>query len=153
MTSSSYESRCPLPPVRRVITGHDTSGKAIFLRDEVQPPTFWSPDGGAVYDLHRTNETPTVIDAELSQGEWVDEIARGPKGFAGLVSENGSTVRAFDFPPGTKVVRVYLSSLWKRNIYGAMGTPSHTIVRCRWTMASLPRVQSSSRSTTSQRSS
>ncbi|KAK7692020.1 hypothetical protein QCA50_005425 [Cerrena zonata] len=88
-----------LPDVRRVITGHDSEGKAIVIKDEVVEPTFWSPQGvNAVHEFYRTEETPAVIDSEVT-GEWVDHIASK----RALVSPNGSTFRSIDLAPGEVV--------------------------------------------------
>ncbi|KAH7098691.1 hypothetical protein BKA62DRAFT_712050 [Auriculariales sp. MPI-PUGE-AT-0066] len=91
------------PPahMRRVITGHDASGKSIVLRDESNPPSIWGPEetGFRVYDLYRTDETPAQIDEELGAGGWADRIS----GNRELVSPNGSTLRVFDYRPGASV--------------------------------------------------
>ncbi|KAJ7259698.1 hypothetical protein C8J57DRAFT_1638735 [Mycena rebaudengoi] len=96
--SSSSSSECPLPDIRRIVTGHTSAGKSTIISDTIQPPTLWSPESvNAKYDLHYTGESPAVIDTEVSQGKWVDEIAQHPE----LISENGSTFRAFNFSPGS----------------------------------------------------
>jgi hypothetical protein len=80
------------------VTGHTSAGKSTIISDTIQPPTLWSPESvNAKYDLHYTGESPAVIDTEVSQGKWVDEIAQHPE----LISENGSTFRAFNFSPGS----------------------------------------------------
>ncbi|KAI0077179.1 hypothetical protein K474DRAFT_1582155, partial [Panus rudis PR-1116 ss-1] len=90
----------PYPPVRRVITGHNKEGKSVVIRDEPIKPIYWTPtDLCPSYDIYRTNEHPAVVDTELTQGEWVDDIAQDPTVF----SENGSTFRSIDTPPGNVV--------------------------------------------------
>jgi len=87
-----------LPTVRRIVTGHNLSGKSIVLQDTIQEPHYWTPGSNdAMYDLCRTEESPASIDSELSQGQWIDEITRNPD----HVSQNGSVFRAFDFAPDT----------------------------------------------------
>jgi len=108
MSDSTSPRPSPPPPVRRIITGHSPTGKAIVLRDEIQTPRYWAPGGiNGIYDIHRTNEHPARIDSEIAEdgsGEWVDEIARGEeKGFAGLKSKNGSMMRVYDYSPGYAV--------------------------------------------------
>lgn len=92
----------PLPHPRRVITGHHPDGKAIFVKDEIVEPIFWSPESvSPFHDFYRTEETPAIIDSEIS-GEWVDHIAQNHK----LLSPEGSTFRSVDLAPGQVVVRM-----------------------------------------------
>lgn len=103
MTDTTPSTICPLPPVRRVVTGHTPAGDAKILRDEVQPPQYWpgSPKVNGFYSLGRTETVPVSNDSELGEsGEWVDEIAVN----GSHVSEKGSVFRVFDFSPGTIVV-------------------------------------------------
>ncbi|KAJ7474265.1 hypothetical protein FB451DRAFT_286262 [Mycena latifolia] len=87
----------PLPPVRRVVTGHNSAGKSTVLSDTSQPPRFFAPESVApMYDLHYTGESPAIIDTEISQGKWVDEVTQHPE----LVSGSGSTFRCWDMAPG-----------------------------------------------------
>ncbi|KAK7064932.1 cupin-2 domain-containing protein [Favolaschia claudopus] len=91
-------SSSPFKPVRRVVTGHTPEGKATVVADTVQPPTFWSPQSiSPIYDLCHTSESPAVIDSEIREGKWADEIATNTE----HVSRNGSVFRVFEFSPGT----------------------------------------------------
>ncbi|KAJ7087045.1 hypothetical protein C8R43DRAFT_1115315 [Mycena crocata] len=97
MSSNPPSSHSPFPPVRRVVTGHTPSGKSTVLADTAQPDRFWTPESkNPVYDLHRTNESPAVMDTELTQGKWVDEVTLQPE----LTSAGGSTFRCWTFAPG-----------------------------------------------------
>ncbi|KAJ7671869.1 hypothetical protein B0H17DRAFT_1208928 [Mycena rosella] len=99
---SSSTSQSPFPPVRRVVTGHTPAGKSTVLADTIQPPTFWSAESvSPIYDLCRTGESPAVIDSEVTQGRWTDEITQNPEN----VSKDGSVFRVFEFSPGTPVHR------------------------------------------------
>ncbi|KAI0075310.1 hypothetical protein K474DRAFT_1429548 [Panus rudis PR-1116 ss-1] len=92
-------AKSPFSPIRRVITGHTLEGKSTILRDETTPALRWFPDKPTtIYDFYRTNEHPAKLDSELTQGEWVDEIAKDHS----LVSTNGSTFRSIDYPPGSE---------------------------------------------------
>ncbi|KAJ6509095.1 hypothetical protein DFH09DRAFT_999954 [Mycena vulgaris] len=87
----------PFPPVRRVVTGHNPSGKSIVLADTALPARFYTPESVApMYDLHYTGESPAVIDTEIVTGNWVDEITQHPE----ITSAGGSTFRCWDFAPG-----------------------------------------------------
>ena len=97
------EEPYPLPNVRRVITGHTADGKSTVIHDEFKEPVFWfSGNRQGVYDIYRIDEVPTSNDK--IKGQWVDVVANGPAGPAGLVSPNGATVRILDLPPGTSSV-------------------------------------------------
>lgn len=110
MTDLTIPSVPPLPHPRRVITGHNPDGKAIFIKDEAVEPIFWSPESvNPVYGFYRTEETPAVIDSEIS-GEWVDHIAQNRK----LSSPEGSTFSTIDLAPGQVVVRAPFLSLLMR---------------------------------------
>ncbi|KAI0077178.1 hypothetical protein K474DRAFT_1707489 [Panus rudis PR-1116 ss-1] len=95
--------RSPFSSVRRVVTGHTSSGKSIFLEDSVQPYVFWDDvSGSVVHHLYRTSEHPAVLDAEVRSEDgcqWVDEIKVNDE----LVSRDGSTIRSFDMAPGMSV--------------------------------------------------
>ncbi|KAJ7356403.1 hypothetical protein DFH08DRAFT_770448 [Mycena albidolilacea] len=98
MSGSESQSQSPFRPVRRVVTGHTAGGKSTVVSDTVQPPTFWSPESiSPIYNLSHTSESPAVIDSEITQGKWVDEIAQNTE----HVSKNGSVFRMFEFSPGT----------------------------------------------------
>ncbi|KAJ7649518.1 hypothetical protein DFH06DRAFT_996407, partial [Mycena polygramma] len=76
-TMSSKQS--PFPPVRRVITGHISTGKSTVLADTIQPSRLMT------------------LDTPISKGVWVDEITSHPEVFSGT----GSHFRCWDFAPGT----------------------------------------------------
>jgi hypothetical protein len=89
-----YEPLLHLPPVRRVVTGHDATGKAIFHRDELITPVAASSSHGRTGFtlIHRTKGFPVKnqgTDSELG----VENLQRS-KGPAGIVCE------VVDIPPG-----------------------------------------------------
>ncbi|KAF7340319.1 Cupin-2 domain-containing protein [Mycena venus] len=91
-------TQSPFPPVRRVVTGHTPAGKSTVIADTVQPARYFTPESiSPVYDLHYTGESPAVIDAEISKGEWVDEVKDHTEVFSG----NGSNFRCLDLAPGS----------------------------------------------------
>ncbi|KAH8103464.1 hypothetical protein BXZ70DRAFT_732471 [Cristinia sonorae] len=108
--SHTFNPDTPPPNVRRVITGHDSTGQPVIVRDEVVEPKFWAPGSiNGVYDLYRVDDIP-ASNSEL-QEEWVDTIARSPPGPAGLISPNGATFRVFDYAPGASVFMPRTESL------------------------------------------
>jgi hypothetical protein len=115
-----------LPTVRRIVTGHNPSGKSIVLQDTIQEPHYWTPgSNNAIHDLCRTEESPASIDSELSRGQWIDEITRNPD----HVSQNGSVFRAFDFAPDTVTVRSQVpSALLTLSLYYYQIQPFHRTI-------------------------
>lgn len=79
-----------LPPVQRVITGHDSAGRAIFKSEDVTP-TRTIPTGDAAFLLVWTTAT---VPADNN-----DEID-GRDRAAGLTLEGGSVIRIVDMLPG-----------------------------------------------------
>lgn len=81
-----------LKPVRRIVTGHNSEGRSLFLSDEISPhlrPSPVNPDRGLT-DLWRTNETPAKN--EGTEDSAATEIVLTPPG-------NGSVFRYFQIPP------------------------------------------------------
>lgn len=92
----------PLPKVRRVITGHSPEGKAIVIRDEIQPPKLLGENSvNPVYDIYRTEHVPASNDSEITTGSFVDEIASKPE----HVNPTGTVCRSFELSPGAVTVR------------------------------------------------
>ena len=85
-------------PVRRVVTGHDASGKAIVLMDSAAPNQKVRQTGLVSTLLWVTDETPADISGSTDRA--AREIGVPPP-------PNGSILRVVDFPPeaagGTKV--------------------------------------------------
>jgi len=80
----------PLPAYRRVVTGHDVSGRAIIQSDEAFQ-TEVIPSGDAAFSLVWT--TPTV---PVDNHDTVDGRSRD----AGLTLNSGSVIRVVDMLPG-----------------------------------------------------
>jgi len=92
----------PLPPVRLVITAHDSSGKAIVAHDDPANAHPLGPseshDGkttvASFIDLYRTEDFPS---SNGVPGEKFHDPSVGKE--SELMSEGGSIFRAVDFPP------------------------------------------------------
>lgn len=79
--------------VRRVVTGHDPSGKAIVLSDGA-PPHVTRPDhqpGLAFHELWNTRMMPNPVTAEESEPTDIHRDTHPPKG--------GTVIRIVDIPP------------------------------------------------------
>ena len=84
--------------VRRIVTGHDAEGRAIFLEDGAAPrtATLGGPSGTTFFELWNTHETPAVIDAASGEPQE-DGITLAPP-------PGGTRIRIVDFPPETREV-------------------------------------------------
>ena len=100
--AQSYDLR----PLKRFITGHDTDGKATFLKqvdsdlplkDLDQLPLLGTSVPAKVALAYATNKFPArLIDAE--DVTTYEEYLTTPPG---LAIKNGTVVRILDFPPGS----------------------------------------------------
>lgn len=79
-----------LPPVQRVVTGHDADGRAVFKSEDVTP-TKMIPSGDASFLLLWTTETVPADNNDETDGRERD---------AGLTLNQGSVIRIVDMLPG-----------------------------------------------------
>ncbi len=79
-----------LPPVQRVVTGHDADGCAFFKSEDVKP-TRMVPSGDAAFLLVWTTETVPADNNDETDGRLRD---------AGLTLNQGSVIRIVDMLPG-----------------------------------------------------
>jgi len=78
-----------LPPVQRVVTGHDANGRAIFKSEDVSP-TKLIPSGDAAFLLLWTTPTVPADNNDETDGRHRD---------AGLTINQGSVIRIVDMLP------------------------------------------------------
>jgi len=79
--------------VRRVVTGHDETGKAIVLSDGA-PPHVTRPEhqpGLAFHELWNTRQTPNPVTATEAEPTDLHRDTHPPKG--------GTVIRIVDIPP------------------------------------------------------
>lgn len=79
-----------LPPVQRVVTGHDANGRAIFTSEDVSP-TRMIPSGDAAFLLLWTTATVPADNNDETDGRDRE---------AGLTLNQGSVIRIVDMLPG-----------------------------------------------------
>lgn len=79
-----------LPPVQRVVTGHDANGRAVFKSEDVTP-TRMIPSGDASFVLVWTTATVPADNNDETDGRLRD---------AGLTLNQGSVIRVVDMLPG-----------------------------------------------------
>jgi hypothetical protein len=80
---------------RRVVTGHDTAGRAIIQSDA--PPTrvqVVGKNGPTFYEVWNTRETPAVIDRNGAEPAELQLTLAPPKG--------GTRIRVLDIPAETE---------------------------------------------------
>ena len=77
-------------PVRRIVTGHDASGRAVFRSDEVFAPSV-VPSGDAAMALLWTTATVPADNNDETDGRQRE---------AGLTINGGSVIRIVDMLPG-----------------------------------------------------
>jgi quercetin dioxygenase-like cupin family protein len=86
----SDRSDSGLPPIQRVVTGHDASGRAVF-KSEDKSPTKMVPSGDAAFLLVWTTETVPADNNDETDGRLRD---------VGLTLNQGSVIRIVDMLPG-----------------------------------------------------
>lgn len=79
-----------LPPVQRIVTGHDEQGRAVFRSEDVKP-TRMIPSGDASFLLIWTTATVPADNNDETDGRDRD---------AGLTLNQGSVIRVVDMLPG-----------------------------------------------------
>jgi quercetin dioxygenase-like cupin family protein len=79
-----------LPPIQRVVTGHNAIGRAVFKSEDVTP-TKLIPSGDASFLLIWTTETVPADNNDETDGRSRD---------AGLTLNQGSVIRVVDMLPG-----------------------------------------------------
>lgn len=77
-------------PVRRIVTGHDAAGKAVFRSDDLLPVTP-IPSGDANFSLIWTTATVPADNNDETDGRLRE---------AGLTLHQGSVIRIVDMLPG-----------------------------------------------------
>lgn len=87
---SQLVSDSGLPPVQRVVTGHDEHGRAVFKSEDVTP-TKMIPSGDASFLLVWTTATVPADNNDETDGRLRE---------AGLTLDCGSVIRVVDMLPG-----------------------------------------------------
>jgi len=79
--------------VRRLVTGHDATGKAIVLSDTPPPAVTRSTvqAGLAFYEIWNTRATPSELDSEEAEPTLLHKDTAPPP--------NGTVIRFVDIPP------------------------------------------------------
>lgn len=80
-------------PVRRIVTGHDSQGRAIIQEDGAVPRVqrIGGEIGPLFHEVWNTRETPALIDPASGEPPE-DEISLAPPA-------NGTRIRVLDIPP------------------------------------------------------
>ncbi|AHH19803.1 cupin 2-domain containing protein [Nocardia nova SH22a] len=84
---------------RRIVTGHDSAGRAIFVADGPTPNVWEAPDGGPVFELWQHAGVPD------NSTEFADPIL-GQASFP--PPRRGSVFRIVDFAPRASGDRIHM---------------------------------------------
>ena len=100
--------------IRRVITGHDASGKAIVLEDRPAPAVRTNPNrpGHVSTDLWKTSASPVILKAEEA------DPTAGPKTIH--PPPHGTVFRISEIQPETEAIR-NMSPEQAREVFKASG--------------------------------
>ncbi len=84
---------------RRIVTGHDATGKAIIVSDA--PPVLTQliggPGGPTFFEVWNTIETPALIPPKPAEKDETKLMLPPPK--------NGTRIRVIEFPPEGEEIR------------------------------------------------
>lgn len=102
------------PAPRRVVTGHDSGGKAIFASDGAPPVTLTNPSqpGLAFYEIWNTSQSPAKIDIAGADPTIGRAIEVAPP-------RTGTIIRMVDFAPGDN--RGKMSDEEAKKLFATMG--------------------------------
>src|SRR5262249_53965020 len=104
----------PTHQIRRIVTGHDESGKAIIESDGICPHVRVREGAGFVSSLlWVTDETPARVDLRKDRAARTIGVPPPP---------NGSILRVVDFPPVTKETE----AIDQETLLKSMGADQHT---------------------------
>ncbi|WP_068089765.1 cupin domain-containing protein [Novosphingobium rosa] len=87
---SSILSDSGLPPIQRVVTGHDDQGRAIFTIEDVQPTRLIASGDASFLTIWSTQTVPADNNDERDGRDLP----------TGLTLERGSVIRITDMLPG-----------------------------------------------------
>ena len=87
-----------LPPIRRIVTGHDAHNVTKVIFDGSAANTKYSPSGNVSTMIWCTDGAP----ADIAIGEQVEDLGARILGTA--PPTNGTRFAVIDFPPGNKPV-------------------------------------------------
>jgi len=104
-------------PIRRVITGHDSTGKAVVITDGPAPAVRTNPlrPGHASTDLWKTDGAPVVLRARM------DDPTAGARQIHPL--PNGTVFRIAELAPEPAEIR-NMSPEKAREVFASMGNAS-----------------------------
>lgn len=83
-----------LPIPRRIVTGHDGSGRSVVLSDSPTPTTESLDNGAAFHEIWATSDTPAPIAAAESAEPTARPLQVSP-------DPRGTIVHVIDMPPGS----------------------------------------------------
>lgn len=99
---------------RRVVTGHDHRGTAVFVSDAAPERSYLigGPGGPTFTEVWNTRETPATIEAQAHEENETALVLAPPTG--------GTRIRVIDFPPESEAIRT-LSAAGAASAFTQMG--------------------------------
>jgi mannose-6-phosphate isomerase-like protein (cupin superfamily) len=84
---------------RRIVTGHDTNGKAIIVSDGAPQRTYMigGAHGAKFHEVWNTNQSPALINNASGEPEEGALVLAPP--------QSGTRIRVIDFPPEGDAIR------------------------------------------------
>ena len=100
--------------IRRVVTGHDASGKAVILEDRLAPNVRTNPlrPGHLSVELWKTKSSPVPVGSEEP------DPTEGPK--VQIPGPNGTVFRISEIAPETDAIRS-IDAAQAKEVFKAMG--------------------------------
>lgn len=80
---------------RRIVTGHDESGRSVVVEDGPVPVSYEFPEGSRFSEVWMSRATPVPLAAREAEPTSADTAIAPPA--------NGSLVRVIETPPGAEV--------------------------------------------------
>lgn len=107
---------------RRIVTGHNSEGKAV-IQEDAPPPRVQQIGKGfgpTFYEVWNTTETPVVIDRDSGEPEESDIVLAPPA--------NGTRIRVLDIPPEGDHIKTMSADEAKEHFaeIGASDASNHT---------------------------
>jgi hypothetical protein len=102
----------PLPPIRRLVTGHDAQGRSCFVSDALMTTPYHPGHNPAhaIHEIWQSTRTPAPNDG-------VDTVSALGDAFRLAPPEGGTVLRIIDLPPDTQRDFTRLRQVFE--VYGA----------------------------------
>ncbi|TFB04431.1 hypothetical protein CCMA1212_003736 [Trichoderma ghanense] len=134
MSSTTEPASTPasvyLPPLRRVITGHDADGNPIINKTLSQYPPGITPSGMHFCLGYSLDSSPAILDNDQDLAAYQDRLPHN----VGLSIRGGTVLRIVDFLPGAeapmhRTATVDFGVMMEGEVQLVMGSGETTVLR------------------------